>query len=111
MANRLQALRLAFRRGLLFAEIQRQIDHEQPLDPDNTWRFWTERKNPLFNWLAERWPPRAWRRAYLEGMMRHDHAAGIEAHYDVSNEFYRLWLDQDYMFYSCARFLSPWDTL
>jgi len=36
--------------------------------------------------------------------------AAISFHYDVSNEFYRLWLDQQ-MVYSCAYFESPDDTL
>lgn len=34
----------------------------------------------------------------------------IEHHYDVSNEFYRLWLDEQ-MVYSCAYFRTPADTL
>jgi len=34
----------------------------------------------------------------------------IAFHYDVSNEFYRLWLD-DQMVYSCAYFNDPGDTL
>jgi len=34
---------------------------------------------------------------------RHKDAADISYHYDVSNEFYRLWLD-DNMIYSCAYF-------
>lgn len=38
-----------------------------------------------------------------------DHAA-ISFHYDVSNNFYRLWLDEQ-MVYSCAYFETPDDTL
>ncbi len=34
----------------------------------------------------------------------------IAFHYDVSNEFYRLWLD-DEMVYSCAYFINPSETL
>ena len=34
----------------------------------------------------------------------------VRHHYDLSNEFYRMWLDQD-MHYSCAYFASPEDTL
>jgi cyclopropane-fatty-acyl-phospholipid synthase len=37
-------------------------------------------------------------------------AASIEHHYDVSNDFYRAWLDEQ-MVYSCAYFRSPHDTL
>lgn len=44
---------------------------------------------------------------------RHTHkldAESIRHHYDVSNDFYRHWLDAD-MVYSCAYFRSPTDTL
>ncbi|MGC3964048.1 MAG: cyclopropane-fatty-acyl-phospholipid synthase family protein [Rhodocyclaceae bacterium] len=37
-------------------------------------------------------------------------AESIEYHYDVSNDFYRAWLDEQ-MVYSCAYFRSPYDTL
>lgn len=37
-------------------------------------------------------------------------AEAISYHYDVSNDFYRLWLDQD-MVYSCAYFREPDNTL
>jgi len=41
---------------------------------------------------------------------RKQDARAIEHHYDVSNEFYRLWLDRN-MAYSCAYFQSDGDTL
>lgn len=31
----------------------------------------------------------------------------IHHHYDLSNEFYRLWLDRDHMQYTCAYFQTP----
>lgn len=37
-------------------------------------------------------------------------AEAIAYHYDVSNDFYKLWLDQN-MVYSCAYFRSPDDSL
>lgn len=37
-------------------------------------------------------------------------AAAISYHYDLSNDFYQLWLDRD-MAYSCAYFKTPDDTL
>jgi len=40
-----------------------------------------------------------------------DHASGISDHYDVSNQFYELFLDKRYMFYSCADFRKSSDTL
>jgi cyclopropane-fatty-acyl-phospholipid synthase len=36
--------------------------------------------------------------------------AAVEYHYNVSNEFYTMWLDSD-LTYSCAYFRSPSDTL
>ena len=49
------------------------------------------------------------------GRFRHEHSrqsdrAAIAYHYDVSNDFYRLWLDEQ-MVYSCAVFESASDTL
>lgn len=52
----------------------------------------------------------------LEGnRFSHDHSrqsdrAAISFHYDVSNEFYKLWLDEQ-MVYSCAYFETPDSTL
>lgn len=46
-------------------------------------------------------------------MIRHTRQIDAEAiayHYDVSNEFYRLWLDEE-MLYSCAYFRSENDSL
>lgn len=37
-------------------------------------------------------------------------AEAVQYHYDVSNDFYRLWLDK-YMIYSCALFHSQEDTI
>jgi cyclopropane-fatty-acyl-phospholipid synthase len=50
-----------------------------------------------------------------EDRFSHDHsrqsdAAAISFHYDVSNPFYKLWLDEQ-MVYSCAYFETPGDTL
>ena len=47
------------------------------------------------------------------GWRKHSKAHNREAiafHYDVSNEFYRLWLDEQ-MVYSCAYFNDPGDSL
>ena len=35
----------------------------------------------------------------------------IHHHYDLSNEFYRLWLDREYMQYTCAYYRTPDMTL
>jgi cyclopropane-fatty-acyl-phospholipid synthase len=41
---------------------------------------------------------------------RYDNRTAIAFHYDVSNEFYRLWLDEN-LVYSCAYFETPDDDL
>ena len=41
---------------------------------------------------------------------RKENRAAISFHYDVSNEFYRLWLDDERV-YSCAYFTSPDESL
>ena len=41
---------------------------------------------------------------------RMENRAAISFHYDVSNEFYRLWLDEERV-YSCAYFTSPDESL
>lgn len=41
---------------------------------------------------------------------KHSDAAAISYHYDLSNEFYRLWLDRD-MVYSCAYFETGEESL
>ncbi len=41
---------------------------------------------------------------------RRDNAGAIAFHYDVSNDFYRLWLDER-MVYSCGYFENPGDSL
>lgn len=52
---------------------------------------------------------------FAAGGFRHRHSRNsdkeaISFHYDVSNDFYRLWLDEQ-MVYSCAYFETPDDTL
>lgn len=49
---------------------------------------------------------RQWWRAHSKGANRR----AIAFHYDVSNAFYRLWLDER-MIYSCAYFKAPDDSL
>jgi cyclopropane-fatty-acyl-phospholipid synthase len=46
----------------------------------------------------------------LDPRARHGGADEIQFHYDVGNDFYKLWLDPR-MIYTCAYFRSPDDTL
>lgn len=63
--------------------------------------------------LAHMGVPMRGRFGRLFNAVRHDRvkdARAIEHHYDVSNDFYRLWLD-DAMVYSCAYFPTRTETL
>jgi cyclopropane-fatty-acyl-phospholipid synthase len=44
------------------------------------------------------------------GRSRRKEAADISYHYDASNDFYRLWLDEN-MVYSCAYFRTGWEDI
>lgn len=98
-------------RGLLYAIANYRIHSPLPLDPEENWRFWNEPKPGWLESLMRTYPPESRRRKYLDSMLTQDHSKGIEAHYDVSNEFYALFLDTKYKFYTCAEFLNERDTL
>ncbi|NES72796.1 MAG: methyltransferase domain-containing protein, partial [Okeania sp. SIO2D1] len=98
-------------RGSLYAIANYRIHAPMPLDPIENWRFWNEAKPAWLESLIRAYPPESMRKAYLDFMLTQNHAKGIEAHYDVSNEFYALFLDTKYKFYTCAEFLSDEDTL
>lgn len=88
----------------------------KPLDPQETWNRFTKPKGRLVEWFMNNYPPPILTRVFVGLYYRRsfkfrDHAAGISQHYDLSNSFYKLFLDKDYMFYSCADFLAATDTL
>lgn len=98
-------------RGLLYAIANYRIHSPIPLDPLENWQFWNEPKPGWLESFIRAYPPESKRKAYLDSMLLQDHNSGIETHYDVSNEFYALFLDTKYKFYTCAEFLSEQDTL
>lgn len=98
-------------RGLLYAIANDRIHAPVPLDAEQNWQLWTEPKSPLIEWLSRAYPPESMRIAYLDKMLDCDHSQGIEAHYDVSNDFYALFLDTKYRFYTCAEFQTDTETL
>ena len=61
--------------------------------------------------LREMYPPSFVRQIVLLGKQYQDAKLGISAHYDVSNEFYKLFLDPKFMFYSCADHTTGHETL
>jgi cyclopropane-fatty-acyl-phospholipid synthase len=97
--------------GPLYAIINYRIHSPIALDPVGNWKFWTEPRPGWLESLVRAYPLESRRKDYLDKMLSQDHARGIEAHYDVSNEFYALFLDTQYRFYTCAEFLSDQDTL
>jgi cyclopropane-fatty-acyl-phospholipid synthase len=97
--------------GILYAIANARIHTPVPLDPEENWKFWTESESALSNFLIRAYPSRARQNAYMNALWQADHAIGIEDHYDVSNEFYALFLDTQYRFYTCADFLHETDAL
>jgi cyclopropane-fatty-acyl-phospholipid synthase len=95
------------RYGPNYAAVNLITSWPRPIDPETIWRLFT-RPRPGF---VDAYPPQATRRRLIEQALAVSHARGIEYHYDVSNDFYRLFLDRDYMLYSCADFVDPTDTL
>lgn len=100
-----------FTYGLMNAVAEHKIHSPQPLNQSQSWDFWTQPRSSLMEWIARVYPLTTQRIAYLDRMLNCDHATGIETHYDVSNDFYALFLDEKYRFYTCAEFLSEHDSL
>lgn len=97
--------------GVSYAFLQHTIRTPTPLDPEWTWHAITRDMPRGTEWVRLHWPLRPLRPLVIRAKMKQDHVLGISAHYDVSNDFYELFLDKRYMFYSCADFHRPDDTL
>lgn len=112
--NRMKLLRLisdTIVRGPLYAVANYRIHTSKPLDPTENWQFWTNPQSSLLEWIARSYPPAPVRAAYIDAMLEREHAQGIEAHYDISNDFYALFLDHKYRFYTCAEFHHDTETI
>lgn len=94
-----------------YAAIQHLIRHPEPLHPEQLWTLINPDHLGPANWLNEVYPPRFMRHLLIRSKMRQSHKKGIAHHYDVSNDFYKLFLDKKYMFYTCADFHNADDTL
>jgi cyclopropane-fatty-acyl-phospholipid synthase len=97
--------------GPSYGTLQFLIRSPRPLDPEWTWKFITNDVPAPIQWIRTTWPPWFLRNLLVEAKMRQDHVLGISHHYDVSNDFYELFLDEKYMFYSCADFPTGRETL
>jgi cyclopropane-fatty-acyl-phospholipid synthase len=97
--------------GVPYGYLRYLIDSLEPLDPERTWQIIALEKRVLGDWIGAKYPP-SWAREWLLARKRRQDARlGIAEHYDVSNDFYELFLDRKYMFYSCADFHGDRDTL
>jgi cyclopropane-fatty-acyl-phospholipid synthase len=82
------------------------------LDAKATWEQFTQPQNPYLEWFLRHYPPAPIRQLWATVYPKlKDRVKGISTHYDVSNEFYKLFLDQEYLFYTCADFLTADDSL
>lgn len=97
--------------GPLYALANFRIHSPDALVGQENWEYWTKPKSNWIEGMMRAYPPRWKRKMHSEKLSRQDHATGIEAHYDVSNEFYELFLDRRYRFYTCADFLNDQETL
>ncbi len=98
--------------GTAYGILNFLIHSPQPLNEEKTWNFITTQaeEGPL-RWVREAYPPPFMRALLLRRRQYQAARLGIEAHYDVSNEFYKLFLDSKFMFYSCADHLTGRETL
>lgn len=97
--------------GPSYGVLKYLIRSPKPLDADKTWQFITRDLAPVEDWIRMNYPPRFMRRPILNLFLRPPHKVGISKHYDVSNDFYELFLDKKYMLYSCADYITGHETL
>jgi cyclopropane-fatty-acyl-phospholipid synthase len=111
LTNSLSFIFEAVSHGPAFAAAMSRIRNPQPLDAEENWDYWTKPRNRILTTAIKNYPPAFLRRSLAKRNLKRAHEVGIAAHYDVSNEFYRLFLDKKYMFYSCADFHNSTETL
>jgi len=84
----------------------------EEIDADITWDRFTKPEQPSVKWLFQHYPPALVRSFLVASYPKlRDRVKGIAYHYDVSNDFYRLFLDHEYIFYTCGDFLSNQDSI
>jgi cyclopropane-fatty-acyl-phospholipid synthase len=112
MANRnLLAPLEALIYGPSYALIHWFMQSPEPLDAEKTWAALTHNPGGVVNWVAKNYPPSWARQLLLNHKIRQDVRLGIAEHYDVSNDFYELFLDRKFMFYTCADHINGDETL
>ena len=101
----------ALHSGPYYAICKSQLDNDDALDAEQAWTFWTKPRHRVVRQLADLYPFPPVVRRRLRSITRSRHKGDLLDHYNVSNEFFLLFLDKRYRFYSCANFDSPDDTL
>jgi cyclopropane-fatty-acyl-phospholipid synthase len=97
--------------GISYGYLNFLIHAPKPLDEQATWDFITRTEPGWQRWIRESYPPSWMRRLVLRGRQYQNARLGIENHYDVSNDFYNLFLDRKLMFYSCADHITGRESL
>jgi cyclopropane-fatty-acyl-phospholipid synthase len=88
--------------GDLYSDGRIEIEGELPAFLESVYRGMQRKGGPgrarrWIDWLSRRIRRNTIRRA----------AGNIHHHYDIGNDFYRLWLDPSYMQYTCAYYPDP----
>jgi len=73
--------------GISYGYLQFHIRAPKPLPAEPTWRALTIKLPRGLQWIRKAWPLRP---LSVAAKMKQDHALGIAAHYDVSNDFYAI---------------------
>ena len=97
--------------GPLYALQKRATRSPSVLDEELVWKESNRKRNVIVKWFLKNYPPSFLRGFILSSKMNKDHRIGISKHYNVSNDFYKLFLDQKYMFYSAGDFHSDEESL
>lgn len=97
--------------GVVYAFLKNLIRSPRPLAQEHTWHAITLEMPRGTDWIRTFRPINPLQPLVIRTKMKQDHVLGISVHYDVSNDFYKLWLDRKYMFYTCADFPTPSDTI
>ena len=97
--------------GPSYAFLQHLIRSPEPIPERKSWDVIVTKELPPIEFICSHYPLAPLRWPLLHAKMKQDHALGIAAHYDVSNEFYELFLDKKYMFYTCADFPTGNETI
>ena len=95
---------VAFGDGYTHGTIRVQGDLVQLLEAVYESMFRTDPEGPVYSKLASKWMN------WLQDNTLHGSRHNIHRHYDLGNDFYKLWLDRQ-LVYTCAYFPTPETTL